>query len=784
MSLQAVANNNIDRRRHSPRPQRRAAVRPVWVFLLWLGIAPWAAAEHVDTPSVTIGVLAFRGTEIAAEQWLPLANYLNDAIPNQRFSIVPLTLDDIKLRVAAKELDFVLTHAASYSSLEADYGASRIATVQWHRGDSHYAVFGAAIFARRDNADIKTLEDLQGRRFAAVHPDAFGGWWMAQKELLDHGIEQSDFEEMKFTGFPQDDVVYAVRDGAVDAGTVRSGVLEAMAAKGKIKLDDFQILNMQPQELYPFVHSTALYPEWAFAMLRNTHVDLARRVTVALLSAPMMKVTAVGGDTLTWTIPLDYSPVMKLMHQLQVGPYRDTVTSVADMLRRYWPWLLGGGVLFALVAAFAVYVTRLNRRLWRASDTAQTQTQRLRALYDVTSSRSPSIEKRLHAALTTAGKLLNADVGLIVSANPGQNYCTVRQVVGLDSTACSPGKRFPLAGCATSAILAESSAISLNRIAATLWESYPSSPCVGFESFIGSRLFVFNRPAGTIEFYSRQPRAEPYTPADEEIVTLIARWVSALLERERSQISDLARATAEEANRAKTQFLANMSHELRTPLHAIIGHVQLLSEENADPGVREEVAQIDAAAHGLLHAVDQLLELTKIESGKITLCYDTIELVPFISDTFEHAKRRCTHPDIHLRLQVDARVKELVVDSQRLRYILDSLLSNALKYTKRGNIDLIVETVIKEGQPFMRFVVSDTGIGIDTRQKQLLFQPFSQADGSSTRRYSGFGIGLAVSNGLARHMGGALNVRSTVGQGSAFELVLPRDPDIEHSTTA
>lgn len=243
----------------------------------------------------------------------------------------------------------------------------------------------------------------------------------------------------------------------------------------------------------------------------------------------------------------------------------------------------------------------------------------------------------------------------------------------------------------------------------------------------------------------------------------------------------MARATAEEANRAKTHFLANMSHELRTLLHAIIGHAELLSEDSADPAVREKVAQIDAAAYDLLHAVEQLLELTNIESGKITLCYGTIELKPFISDIFEHAKRRCTGPDIHLRLQSDPRVKELVVDSQRLRHILDGLLSNALKYTKRGLIDLIVEAVSKDGPPFMQFVVSDTGIGTDARQKKNLFQPFSQADGSSTRRYGGFSIGLAVSNALARHMDDALNVRSTFGQGSAFELVLPRNPDIEQS---
>lgn len=168
-----------------------------------------------------------------------------------------------------------------------------------------------------------------------------------------------------------------------------------------------------------------------------------------------------------------------------------------------------------------------------------------------------------------------------------------------------------------------------------------------------------------------------------------------------------------------------MSHELRTLLHAIIGHAELLSEDSADPAVREKVAQIDAAAYDLLHAVEQLLELTNIESGKITLCYGTIELKPFISDIFEHAKRRCTGPDIHLRLQSDPRVKELVVDSQRLRHILDGLLSNALKYTKRGLIDLIVEAVSKDGPPFMQFVVSDTGIGTDARQKKLVSAIFA-----------------------------------------------------------
>lgn len=334
------------------------------LILLGLTVA-LADIAHATDRLVRIGVLAHRGKEEALKSWTATAQYLSRAVPGNNFVIVPLNNDDIGPAVEYRDVEFVLTNPGSYAELEAGYNITRIATLKSKTPQGSSSVFGAVIFTRSDRKDIRGLLDLKGKRFMAVHENAFGGWWVAWRELKRKQIDPyKDLKSLSFSGFPQDKIVYAVRDGKVDAGTVRTDLLESMALAGKIQLRDFHILNARHVENFPYALSTDLYPDWAFAVLRHTSDALAQKVAIALLNMEPGAPEAVVGGYDEWTVPLDYHSVQQLMMELRVGPYRNYgAVSYLDLWKQYWGWLAGvAAMLLVLVVAYA-YSLRINRKL-------------------------------------------------------------------------------------------------------------------------------------------------------------------------------------------------------------------------------------------------------------------------------------------------------------------------------------------------------------------------------------------------------------------------------------
>lgn len=320
---------------------------------------------HATDRLVRIGVLAHRGKEQALKSWTPTAQYLSHEIPGNNFVIVPLNNDDIGPAVEYRDVEFILTNPGSYAELESSYGVTRIATLKSKTPHGGSSVFGAVIFTRADRKDLQSLADLKGKSFMAVHENAFGGWWMAWREFRRRQIDPyHDFKKLIFAGFPQDKIVYAVRDGKVDAGTVRTDLLEEMAMAGKISLRDFHVLHPRHVENFPYAVSTDLYPDWAFAVLRHTSDTLAQKVAIALLQMQPGDPAAAAGDYEEWTVPLDYHSVQQLMMDLRVGPYRNYgKVGYWDLLRQYGAWLVGAAALLVLLAGAYAYSLRLNRRL-------------------------------------------------------------------------------------------------------------------------------------------------------------------------------------------------------------------------------------------------------------------------------------------------------------------------------------------------------------------------------------------------------------------------------------
>jgi signal transduction histidine kinase/ABC-type amino acid transport substrate-binding protein len=317
------------------------------------------AQAHGKGP-VKVGVLAYRGVDVARRMWQPTIDYLNREIPQRHFVLVPLDLKTMETAVAADDIEFVLTNTGNYVVLEARYGITRMLTLRNLRNGQPYTVFGAVIFTRADRSDIRDLDDLRGKSFGAVSKTAFGGFEMAWEVFKDSGIDPfSDFSGLRFMGFPQDDIVYAVRDKRVDAGTVRTDTLERMAAKGLVRLSDFKVLNQRQTAGFPFLHSTPLYPEWPFAETHHTPKLLAKKVAIALLLLPADSPAARAGHNAGWTVPLDYQVVHELFRNLKIAPYEDhRQITLVDVARKYWHLLL----IMALTISFGVFhIVRADR---------------------------------------------------------------------------------------------------------------------------------------------------------------------------------------------------------------------------------------------------------------------------------------------------------------------------------------------------------------------------------------------------------------------------------------
>jgi PAS domain S-box-containing protein len=241
-----------------------------------------------------------------------------------------------------------------------------------------------------------------------------------------------------------------------------------------------------------------------------------------------------------------------------------------------------------------------------------------------------------------------------------------------------------------------------------------------------------------------------------------------------------ARDAALEASRAKSQFLANMSHELRTPLNAIIGYSEMLEEEAEELDnnlFAQDLSKIRGAGKHLLALINDVLDLSKIEAGAMKLYIEAFEVKTAISGVVATINPLIQERGNKLVVDLSADLGIMRADLTKLRQTLLNLLSNASKFTDHGRVELAVRDIEVEGQPYIEFVVRDTGIGMSQDQVTRLFRPFVQADASTTRKYGGTGLGLAISQRFCEMMGGRIEVQSVLDEGSTFRIVLPRVVD-------
>ena len=704
------------------------------ILILWFGLfsISWAADhQHETKQTYRFGVFAYLGEEQTKAQFAPIIDYLNDHLTHERIELQVLSQEEIYRRIASKELDLVTTNPTHYIVIRNQLHLSGpIATlVKLHNGQPNKSLAGT-ILALTSRTDINGLHDIKRKVIGIPGYEFMGGYRTQAFELhqanirLPEDVKRIDVKGDHFS------VVQSLLNGEIDIGFVREGILELMVQRGDIDVHKLKVINAQYAPNTPYQVSTRLYPEWPVVALPHLPDNAQRRISSLLLSLEPTDAYAQAARIYGFSVPSDYLAVETLSRGLRLPPFdQQQEVHIRDIWQQH---------ALAIVAIFSamLLLILLSLFIWRFYARAKFQKDYVRDILDA---------QHAIIAINDGKKLIDVS-GEFFRYFPEFN--SLAEFLTRYHCICD--------------LFVKEEGYLYNSVEMSWIQEVIKTPYEEHKALI-------HRPKQNLVFRIWVEFSEQLNYYVITLVDITALELSKQLLLEQTQL-------AESASRSKSEFLANMSHEIRTPMNGIIGLSELALTETDQHKTQHYLERINQSGKLLLSIINDILDFSKIEAGKMEIVSAPFYLGQLLDQLTNLFDPMAEQKGITFKLSIDKSLISVYIgDELRLRQVLVNLISNAIKFTDKGSVHLLIETWQAKQGTGLTFKVEDTGIGLSEAQQSRLFQAFQQADSSVARNHGGTGLGLVISQRLVNAMGSVdgITIESKANEGARFAFNLP-----------